>query len=802
MLKLSSIKILRDLSLNKNRTMLVILTIGIGIFAVGSVSRSWVILSNNLSQNYLSVSPSSATISTQQMFDETFVESVRRMPEIAVAEGRNDSFVRVQVGPDRWYLLRLITRADYENINLDKIALENGTWPPPNDGMLIERSSLELLGLNVGDTAVIRLPNGKLKEIKIAGVVHDVTQTPTNFTYTVYGYITEKTLYEINGTRGYNKLDIVVANASMNKAHIQDVVEDVVEKMEASGIVVTDKDIPEPGVHQLNDIIQSVLQLLIILTILAVVLGTFLVINIVSALLAQQVQQIGAMKAVGARSGGIVSMYLQAMVILGLSALVIFVPMAVLMSRGSSVFVANFINFDITDYSIPPRIYALEIATGLLLPCIAALYPIISGARITVREAIQQAGIQSNNFGARGFDALLNKMRGFPPIFLYSFRNIFRRKVRLTLATLTLSIAGAIFIAVISVRASLLTTINEISTYWNEDIILGYIQLQDNDKVERFAKTVPGIVSIEGRLVYNGFRVRPDGRESTQQINLFGLSPETKFLDPVLLEGRWLEPDDRKNVVINIDFINIESDVHVGDEITIRIGEQETEWTVVGIVTSQVIGGGELLKAPIVYINYPELAKSVNRRDKVNRLLIEIDRTQTTEDAAINALEAEFKRNKIELSYSLINSEVRKSLASSFAIIINLVQQMSYLFAAVGGLGLMSMMSLNVLERTQEIGVIRVVGGVSKNIRQIVIIESMVVGLLSWIVGAMLAYPVSWGMCVILGETMLRVPLSLIFPWQGPALWLGIIFILAILASIIPAQNASRLVIRETLSYE
>jgi hypothetical protein len=51
----------------------------------------------------------------------------------------------------------------------------------------------------------------------------------------------------------------------MDKAHIQDVVEDVVEKMEASGIVVTDKDIPEPGVHQLNDIIQSVLQLLIIL---------------------------------------------------------------------------------------------------------------------------------------------------------------------------------------------------------------------------------------------------------------------------------------------------------------------------------------------------------------------------------------------------------------------------------------------------------------------------------------------------------------------------------------------------------
>ncbi|NTV28246.1 MAG: ABC transporter permease [Methanothrix sp.] len=133
--------------------------------------------------------------------------------------------------------------------------------------------------------------------------------------------------------------------------------------MEASGIVVMDKDIPEPGVHQLNDIIQSVLQLLIILTILAVILGTFLVINIVSALLAQQVQQIGAMKAVGARSGGIVSMYLQAMVILGLSALVIFVPLSVLMSRGSSVFVANFINFDISKQLYSFSIIILPISS-------------------------------------------------------------------------------------------------------------------------------------------------------------------------------------------------------------------------------------------------------------------------------------------------------------------------------------------------------------------------------------------------------------------------------------------------------
>jgi putative ABC transport system permease protein len=127
---------------------------------------------------------------------------------------------------------------------------------------------------------------------------------------------------------------------------------------------------------------------------------------------------------------------------------------------------------------------------------------------------------------------------------------------------------------------------------------------------------------------------------------------------------------------------------------------------------------------------------------------------------------------------------------------------MSFLFAIVGGLGLMSMMSLNVLERTQEIGIIRVVGGIGKVITQIVIIESIVVGLLSWLVGSLLAYPVSKLMSIALGNTMLNVPLTHVFPLRGLVLWLLFILVLAVLASVIPARSASRLVIRETLSYE
>ena len=58
------------------------------------------------------------------------------------------------------------------------------------------------------------------------------------------------------------------------------------------------------------------------------------------------------------------------------------------------------------------------------------------------------------------------------------------------------------------------------------------------------------------------------------------------------------------------------------------------------------------------------------------------------------------------------------------------------LLAVVGGLGLAGTMSLNVLERTREIGVMRAVGGSDGSVRLIVVFEGLFVGILSWVLSA------------------------------------------------------------------
>lgn len=801
MLNLRALKILRDIWVNKARTGLVVLTIAIGVFSVGSLGRAWVILGRNLNDTYLAANPASASLTTARPFDESVVERIRRIPEVEDAEGRNGAFGRVMIGPNRWRAIQLVARTDFEESNIDIIEPESGDWPLADDTLLLERSSLAMLPFEIGDTITIEFNRGLRKEIKLVGTVHDVTQVSSAFTLVNYGYITPATLEALTGAVDYSMLDITVADDPYNQEHIERVLDLVNDEMRNNGQLVVRKEIPEPGKHPLDNIVQSVLLLLAVLSGLAMLLSVFLVVNIISALLTQQTQQIGTMKAVGGVSSQVLMMYLASVALFGLLALIASVPAGVLFSRLASAFFAGLINFDIVSYDVPTTNFMLEIFAGVVVPNIAALYPILKAASLTVREAI--GGTQSAQFGVSGFEKLLSQIPGLPATVLYPFRNVFRRKVRLALATITLSVAGAILIAVFSVRASFQLTVDGITQYWQEDISVLFYAPQPFTTVEKIVMDLPEVQRVEPRLTINAFRERPDETESTRTIEVFGLIPDSPFIQPQVLEGRWLLPGDTNAVVVNLDLLSLESDIKVGDELVLGLRGKATKWTVVGIVTSQVIGGGDLLMSPIAYVNYPQLAEVMDLRGRANRILIGTRQHRPLVNRRVMGdLETVFADQDISLATVLLNSESRAALDDAFEILLSLLQVASVVFGVVGGLGLMSMMTLNVLERTREVGIIRSVGGVQFQLGQIVVIEGVFVGLLSWVLAVILAFPLSIVLGNALGQTLLRTPLINVFPPNGPLIWLGLVVVIAVFSSLLPARNAARLSIRETLAYE
>jgi putative ABC transport system permease protein len=80
--------------------------------------------------------------------------------------------------------------------------------------------------------------------------------------------------------------------------------------------------------------------------------------------------------------------------------------------------------------------------------------------------------------------------------------------------------------------------------------------------------------------------------------------------------------------------------------------------------------------------------------------------------------------------------------------------------------------------------------------------EGIVIGLMSWAMGALVAIPMSQGLNQALGQAVMGVPLTYSYSLSGMWLWLGVVTLLSMVASFIPARTASRLTVREVLAYE
>lgn len=801
-------KVFNDLWGNKTRTILIVLSIATGVFAVGLVVGSRVILSREMTASYLAVNPAHATLYTDP-FDDDFVEAVRRVKGVREAEGRRSVVVRFKVGPDeshgdapQWRTLHLFAIPDFEDIRINKVSPVSGAWPPLNHELLVERASVSLVQPSAGDVILVETPDGKQREMRIAGLAYDLNQVPASFTHTAYGYITFDTLEWLGEPRNMNELNIVVAENAFDppgafgtKAHIQQVANQVVDKVEKSGRKVNSVRIPTPGKHMADDSIQSLLLLLTVLGFLSLVASGFLVVNMISALLAQQTRQIGIMKAIGASAPQIVGMYLGLVLVLGLLALALAVPLGGLGAVGFAQRMARGINFDIKTPGIPTEVLALEIVVGLLVPLLAALNPIITGTRVTVREAISDYGLVKTQFGKSLLDRLVERVRVLSRPLLLSLRNTFRHKGRLALTLITLTLAGAIFIAVSSVRASLLLTLDDAMTYWKYDVSVDFERSYRIEQIERDALAVPGVVKVEGWGLGGVRRVRPDGNESGM-IRVSAPPARTGMIQPTVLQGRWLLPEDENAVVVNTDLLKDEPDIRVGDEIVLKIEDRKTAWRVVGIAH-------EMLSGPILHMNYPYFARVVHEMGHADSAQVVTQQHDGTSRAQIaKALEAHFKHAGLRVSSTETTTDVRARMDAVFSFLVLTLLVMAIMLAVVGALGLTGTMTLNVLERTREIGVMRAIGASDGAVLWIFMAESIFIGALSWLVSVILALPVSKVLSDALGTAFIHNPLSYTFSTSGALIWLVIAVILAGLASFLPARRASRLSVREVLAYE
>ena len=790
----------RQLWLNKTRSLLVILSIAVGVFAFAIIWGAASTLRRELPANYEAIHPASAILHTS-LFQDSMVEAIDRMPEVAVAEGRQKSVVRYLDAQGEWHDMELFSLADFENNRVDIVQPYSGAWPPPEREILIERNSLFLTGAEIGGPIVIETSNGDQRTLRVAGLAHDMNQAPAQITGVPYGYVSQDTLEWLGLPRGYNELHLLVLDNRYDQDYITRIAQEATDKFERDGRTVYWSEVPEPGTHFAQQFLPTILTILTSLGVLALILSSFLVINVITAIVTQQMKQIGVMKSIGATPRQVAGLYFRMVLMFGFSAIALAIPLGALGSSVFARFLAGQLNFDIGGSLLVPSALAIEMMIGLLVPVLAAMLPIRSAVQITVREAISDQGLELSEGGRMHVDEMLqNRLARLPisrPMRL-SIRNTFRRKGRLVRTLIPLILGGAIFMTVLTVRASLFHTLEELLASQGFDVQIRLTQPQRIPRLEYEASQTPGVTVVEGWFQAEGVPVHADGSEGDSVV-VSALPADTEVFVPNMVAGRWLEPDDTHAIVLPAALLYDEPELGLGKELTLKINDVVTDWQIVGLY--------EVFQPPIapkiVYVNRPQYWRLMGNTGRANNVRMLTDKHDSVTHAQVaQEMEDRLAVANFEISSTRTATEDRDILTERFNIITIILMLMAFLLATVGAMGLMGTMSINVLERTREIGVMRAIGASTNSVLRIFVAEGVAIGAISWVGALILSQPMSRLMSRTVGMTFAKLPLTYTFDFLAPVWWLIIVVAVSALASLIPARNAANLTVRDTLAYE
>ncbi len=793
-------KVWYDLWHNKVRTLLVVLSIAAGVFAVGAMFGMADLMLSTMDRAHQAVLPAHIQMSLTTSIDRDTATSLKNIPGVEGAQPINEVTIQYKVHPqDPWKQGVIYMLDDFNHQSYELIQLKEGRWPKKDD-IGIERLAAQYLNLGIGDQVIFKIGDTE-RAFPISGRIRHPFVPPPQFLDLAFFFMNADGLERFNIPAGkFNQLLLRVTPYSAD--HAKEVATAIKDRLGKEGIGVGSTLYEDPNRHWGRMFMEAFTVVLQVLAVVTLGMSVILVYNTLSALVTQQTNQIGIIKAIGGQSGAIARVYLTIVFIYGLLALVMAVPLGAFLAFTITQIFLNLFNIDYNEFQVSTQALGLQILAAIAVPLLAGLVPVLQGAGITVREAIASYGL-GGDFGSSRLDQLVERIgaRWLPSYYATSLGNLFRRKGRLLLTQLVLLTAGTMFLMVMSLNSSIRVTLDRIYAQRQFDVTLQFAGDQRVDRVAGVANSIEGVEKAEIRfthsaaIIVGGQHVKEAGIGTLVD----GIPPGSDFYKPLMLSGRWLAPGDGRVIVVTKDTAD-KSGIQVGSVVTLDLNEfGKRDWQVVGIYDPVFAGG---FNPDTIYAPQDALLDAANTYNRGNTLLV---RTNEHDSPSVNAVTAQLKDaydgRKMKLAATQTEPDIRRTNDFQFSIVINFLLALAVIVAIVGGIALMGALSIGVVERTKEIGVLRAIGARSRTITGMMVMEGVLQGLLSWLIAVPLSFLVAKPMADLLGKVMFNANLDYAYNFPAVGIWLAIILVISILASAVPARSATRVSVRESLAY-
>jgi len=780
-------KVWRDVMHNRARTFLVVLSTAVGVASVGLVFGLSGLMRARMTADHRATVPPHVTL-WGAAFTQDDVDAAGRDAGVAKVEGETSVGIRwKREGETEWRNGTVIARPDYAAQRIGLVNLIEGQWP--GDKTLgLERQSSRFFGFGRGAQVIVQVEQRE-ERLTVAGLVRMSTAFPPQFGGEATFFATPATVQWLAGVEGFTQIKLCLR--SFSKAEADSVAACIEGVLEERGRPALGYGISDPNVHWMQDTVNTLFLILGILGALSLGLSAFLIVNTLNAIMAQQVWQIGIMKVIGATFGRVVRIYLAAVLTYSVLALLIAIPAGAALAHELATWLLGLMNIDIDAFHVVAEALLIQLGVGLAVPLLATLPSVVGGARISAYRAISSYGLGAG-FRRGWLEQALERIRSLPRPLALSLRSVFRHRVRVSLTLFTLTLGGVIFIMVMSVNSSLDHTLEVVLQDFHNDIVVAFDRPQLTADLVWASRGAAGVTRAEA-WDYSQARLSVSGGEQAD-ISLWALPLDSQIFTPRIVAGRGLQAGDDHAILLNR---KTAADEHlkVGDRVTLTIGGRESTWEVVGLVLS--LGNNQRDS----FVPLGALAQELGTAGRATMVMVEGQHHDAAgQQALARELRVAYEERKIELSFLESTSDTRSHNRAVFDVVTYLMLTMAVLAAIVSSIGLMGAMSINVVERRREIGVLRALGASSAMIVAIFVTEGVLVGALSWLLAVPLSQPGARLFSGLISEVMM--PLDFSYSSRGALLWLGIVLVLSIMASLWPALHASDISVREALAYE
>lgn len=686
---------------------------------------------------------------------------------------------------DRRENVTLIGVTSFDDQPVNVVVMDRGAAPGPNQVVTDTQNARSgRFNGDVGDDLSIEDNFGELRAVTVAGEGGTLVFSQAAGERVIL-YMQQSVVNDLAGTSGTSSIELTVEDPGD-----AEVISEAVRAMllaRRSEIVFSElPDVREAGTWPGQTDFNNFATLFYVGAVLALISSMVLISNTMTTMVAEQTREVAILKAIGGNRRQVRRSFLRTIALLGLLGAALGIALGVPFSNLLVGFIGRqFFGVD-PDWGISVPVIIISVIVAVGGSVLAAIPALRRAARISVRDGFDSStGLTESG----RLDRLLRRPH-LPHNARLGLRNVTRRRARSAGTLLQIGLAVGVAIGFLGLGVTIADVTGDTWDAMSWDVLViqrSNVELDDN--AEQIVSSIDGVDVVHPTL-YNGLEV--DGA----QLESWGLPPETALFSPDLDAGRWLEPSDEgRRVAVLGRALASTSGVTPGDTLTVGTARGSEDLEVVG-VDGRLMNNGTTIYLPLGTF------QDMLARDDSNTFWV---RSQSQDEADIDRLAAQAE-DTLAAAGIPVRTEIHyverdANLAANRALV-GVLAAMGVPIVAIGMIGLINLMTMNVIERTREIGILRCIGARARDIKRVFRTEAIAIAFGGWL----LSIPLGWLIARVLAWVVTEVfnfgSVPFTFPLWSIPLALVATLTLAALVVIAPVRRAARLLPGDALRYE